>query len=445
MRTKEKTFKNQIEETASFITSLVWLLAFVLLPITAILGSFPAFIFVALMFAVWNMIARPLLSVILHGLPNRLQRIEYRIRRIGLASFGLAGLFLLVSMFWAANVAFLMTAAVWGAVIASLVLPRFMLRATRVDAVLPEEIYAGTPFVVEVTIRNARSIQSSYGLTIGPAGGSRGEAQHLPRLRGQETYRMLVRESLPQRGSHRIPPLTIATEYPFGLFLTRRYASDPRKVIVFPELGEIVAERMRRYRGGEARWLVDQRRKDQQGEFRSLRKYQPGDNPRHIHWPTSARMGEFYLREFERREMHSALFLLDAYRRPEDTSDMEGFDARFETAVSFTATLAAQFAERGVPFAFASYCPDMVFVRYDTGIRHLRDVLTTLALAETTDECAPSDLADAVREREMRAGGICLITAGPSNGSALGLSSAALHNTVIDVSSPEFDEIYRSQ
>jgi uncharacterized protein (DUF58 family) len=153
-------------------------------------------------------------------------------------------------------------------------------------------------------------------------------------------------------------------------------------------------------------------------------------------------MRDLYVREFERREMHSALLLLDAYAPETDDQSATARRERFETALSFTATLAADLAERGVPFAFGSCCPELNFIRYDTGPGHLRDVLEVLALAETTPERAPADLRDAVQERQVRGGGICMITPGPPCDMPPGLMAGATHSMVIDVNSKEFDELF---
>jgi uncharacterized protein (DUF58 family) len=140
--------------------------------------------------------------------------------------------------------------------------------------------------------------------------------------------------------------------------------------------------------------------------------------------------------------MHSALLLLDAYAPEAEGGETEARRERFETALSFTATLAVDLADRRVPFAFGSCCPEFNFVRYDTGPGHLRDVLEVLALAEMTPDRMPAELHDAVQERKVRGGGICMITPGPPRDMPAGLLSGAAHGVTIDVNNPEFDEFF---
>ncbi|WP_201613772.1 DUF58 domain-containing protein [Gulosibacter hominis] len=48
--------------------------------------------------------------------------------------------------------------------------------------------------------------------------------------------------------------------------------------------------------------------------FHSLRDYAPGDDRRHVHWPTSARLGRLVVREFEQTRRSEHLVVLDLRR-----------------------------------------------------------------------------------------------------------------------------------
>jgi uncharacterized protein (DUF58 family) len=236
----------------------------------------------------------------------------------------------------------------------------------------------------------------------------------------------------------------VRTAFPFGLMETTMESEHDEEVLVLPRMGHIREDVMRRHKGGEAKWLRELRRRDQQDEFRSLREYRPGDNPRHIHWPTTARLRKLFVREFERLEMHAILILLDAHAPVEDPLSAEARRQRFEKAVSFAATMASLLTDRHVFFAFASYCPDLIALPYDVGAGHLFSVLETLALAESSPEHGLADLLDALSVHEVSAGGICLVTPGPlPEGPAAAALRPFAHCTVtIDASEPEFDELF---
>lgn len=67
--------------------------------------------------------------------------------------------------------------------------------------------------------------------------------------------------------------------------------------------------------------------------FHALREYSPGDDRRHVHWPTTARTGKLTVRQFEEtRRSHHTIFL--------DTSAAAWTSDEFELGVSVTASLA---------------------------------------------------------------------------------------------------------
>lgn len=81
------------------------------------------------------------------------------------------------------------------------------------------------------------------------------------------------------------------------------------------------------------------------GEYRSLRTYRPGDDPRDIHWRSSARLREPVLREYERDGAETRWICLDLRAEPGESA---------EVAVEIAATLAAQAAEENRPFALVA-------------------------------------------------------------------------------------------
>jgi uncharacterized protein (DUF58 family) len=71
-----------------------------------------------------------------------------------------------------------------------------------------------------------------------------------------------------------------------------------------------------------------------QDDLHGLRAFRPGDNPRWIHWRTSARRNLKMVREFEEAAGLSLIVVLDPTC---DVSDQS--DPRFEAAVSLAATI----------------------------------------------------------------------------------------------------------
>jgi uncharacterized protein (DUF58 family) len=151
--------------------------------------------------------------------------------------------------------------------------------------------------------------------------------------------------SFVRRGTYPLRTLTLVTGFPFGLFVKERDIELPGEVIVWPRTDRPVllafpgVDRVP-HSGAAARDTAGYR-----GEYRSLRVYRPGDDPRDIHWRSSARLREPVLREYERDAARTRWICLDLRSEP-------GPEA--EKAVEIAAAMAARAAAEGVPFALAA-------------------------------------------------------------------------------------------
>ena len=108
----------------------------------------------------------------------------------------------------------------------------------------------------------------------------------VPAGREQETA---YRRTLPRRGVHRLSGLRVSTRFPFGLLRRSMDVDAPAELLVYPALLPV---RDAVLSSGLAE-LNDRQStaRTRRGEFESLREFRPGDDPRDIHWRTSARRG----------------------------------------------------------------------------------------------------------------------------------------------------------
>ena len=94
-----------------------------------------------------------------------------------------------------------------------------------------------------------------------------------------------------QRGFYRLGPVGLASSFPLGLTAARIAADESiRTLTIYPEVFAILALPLRGapsqvHRGG---YLLPEGAGA--AEFAGLREYRRGDNPRHVHWPTTARV-----------------------------------------------------------------------------------------------------------------------------------------------------------
>jgi uncharacterized protein (DUF58 family) len=441
MSKQRERLSARLVDAARFIAVNGWIAAAAGVPVTLAFRAYSGLLLVITVSVFWQVLAVFALSMLPPAQGAVRTRVYRQMTRWGAVYFGVTALFCMLSLSWGLNLLYLTASFLLSGLICSFVLPRLTLARTSASWSPPAHIFAGDPFAMEVNLGNTNRLLSACALKIS---GNDGVVRRIHRLAPGQSANLLIRQSLPLRGLQPLSPVALRTGFPFGLFETFVINESRRDVLVYPHLGHIQDEVLVRHKGGEARWLQNLRRKDPQGEFHSLREYKHGDNPRHIHWPTSARLRKLFVREFERQEMHSVLLLLDAGVPAGPEDQVRARMERLEKAISFTATLAGMLTRQSVFFAFASLCPELVTLPYDTGQGHFYALLEALALASPPPESGLRNLAQALSYHEASSGGICLVTPGPlspqEGAEALG---ALAHCTVtVSVTEPEFDEYF---
>ena len=115
------------------------------------------------------------------------------------------------------------------------------------------------------------------------------------------------------------------------------------------------------------------------GEYRSLRGYRAGDDPRDIHWKSSARLLEPVIREYERDGADTRWICLDLNAEPGDAA---------EVAVEVVAALAARSVASNRAFALVS---GNELLEPGEGPGQLERALDLLARVDFTPGAPPPD------------------------------------------------------
>ncbi len=192
--------------------------------------------------------------------------------------------------------------------------------------------------------------------------------------------------SFVRRGIYPLRALTLATSFPFGLFLKERDVELVAQVIVWPRTDRPVQIAIPGTGPSPRTEGPPRGGAGYRGEYRSLRPYRAGDDPRDIHWRSSARLREPVLREYERDGARTRWICLDLRGEPGDEA---------EVAVEVAAAVAARAAAEGHSFALAA---GSTLVPPDDGPGQLERVLDVLARVDF-DPDAPAP-APPVEEEE---------------------------------------------
>lgn len=217
-----------------------------------------------------------------------------------------------------------------------------MLRGLSVQRSVPRRVMAGEPFSVELRLTNPKRWVSAWLMSVCDRVDNGREYLHpeilFARVRGRsaETGRYQLR--LSQRGRYECGPLQVNSRFPLGLVERGLVLAERDEILVYPRIGRLSAGWRRQLQ--TATQLVSHahaRVGSFHDDFHRIREYRPGDEPRSIHWRTTARRNELMVREFRESRDRHLIVLLDAWvpRRP-TAADLQ----RVEYTISLAATIA---------------------------------------------------------------------------------------------------------
>jgi len=242
-----------------------------------------------------------------------------------------------------ANLLLMLFCVLIAAILANGFVATISLARLEVAVMPPEYAVSEEPFDVVVRIRNAKRIFGALGIAVEHVGGNGGirsvKPGFIPMLPARGELLVRYQAVAPTRGLADFASVSVATSSPFGFF--RRWIEIPvdRQLLVLPRRGVVQADFMGKMlsRGVVANGRQS-RLRGVDAEFRSLREFIPGDEPRHIHWRQSAKHGKLMLREFDSERQAGLEVVLDCTG--------PGGDG-FERAVCFVATVLEELAAAG--------------------------------------------------------------------------------------------------
>ena len=143
-----------------------------------------------------------------------------------------------------------------------------------------------------------------------------------------------------RRGVFPIGPWVLERIDPFGLAVGRRTSEATGSIIVHPRLHQLQGPYGAMHTV-EDEAVIRRAAADPLSGFVSMREYVDGDDPRLIHWPTSARMGTLMLREHVELRRPEFTVVLDTARAVATADD-------FEEMVDVAASVAVHALRSGV-------------------------------------------------------------------------------------------------
>jgi uncharacterized protein (DUF58 family) len=143
-----------------------------------------------------------------------------------------------------------------------------------------------------------------------------------------------------RRGVHTVGPILEERTDPFGLASRTVRHDVVAELLIHPAIHQLRLPDTAQ-RALQANAIVPRFSEDPLADFRSLRDYEVGDDPRRVHWPSSAKTGTLVVRDqFEIRRTNRVLLL--------ETLSTAMTPVLFEEAVEIAASIACESLRQGM-------------------------------------------------------------------------------------------------
>jgi uncharacterized protein (DUF58 family) len=241
---------------------------------------------------------------------------------------------------------------------------------------------------------------------------------------GRSARRFAMSLVCEKRGFYRLGPVGLASSFPLGLAEARQQRNEGvHSLTVYPAVFPIVNMPLRGapsqiHRGG---YLLPEG--SGAAEFSGLREYRLGDNPRHIHWPTTARMNELMVKQFEPLASACLYIALDLGR---DSNVGQGRHATLEYAARIAASIARFTCYNNIRTRMAGAGGRKVEVDAGSGATQYQRILDELAVVDSDGSLPYASVLEDIAARALAGETVVAFLSQPTSESAAALNALTL-------------------
>jgi uncharacterized protein (DUF58 family) len=207
-------------------------------------------------------------------------------------------------------------------------------------------------------------------------------------------------EDCSRRGLYTLGPTSVETGDPFGFYAVRlEYPTSVTMMVMPPVVHLPSLDVAPAGRAGEGHHRT--KALEHAVSVFSVREYLPGDSLHWIHWPTTARRDEPFVRTFDSTPSSDWWIFLDMGRRVQAG---EGQGATEEHGVILAASLADRGLQMGKAVGLATYGEDLAWLPPRLGADQRWQILRALALVESGEHSLAELLASTQSALKQRSG-----------------------------------------
>jgi uncharacterized protein (DUF58 family) len=204
---------------------------------------------------------------------------------------------------------FVLCALMLGTLAAGLILPGRMLRGIHVERRAPAEIVQHDEAIVDLIVTNAAS-GVRLGLTlddphVAPT------SLYVTKVSPGERVELVTVRPARKRGVQEASMVTVRSAAPFGVAERRRLITVRGSTIVLPLVVPLGPLPFLTAASDPDRHARSDPHRGAGPEYLGIREYRPGDSPRHVHWPSTARTGTIMVRELEEERSQRIAIVVD--------------------------------------------------------------------------------------------------------------------------------------
>jgi len=271
------------------------------------------------------------------------------------------------------NVIFLLFSLLISFIFVSSILATVSLYRLGVERLVPRHIFSGKPFLVETRVTNDKEFFPSYSLVVRNVLNRKElQGRYILKLPAKSSVSVAHKYLIERRGRYSFHGIKITTTYPLDLFLKGYLIMDPETIIVYPRIVRLNPNLL----NAMVSEIENQANRAGLGtDLYGFRKYQDGDDSRFINWKLSAKTRELIFTKYCQEQNLKVCVAFDSLMHRIDENSGE----RFESAVTFVASLCSFFLEGGYKVKLMTRSET---IPYGEGNKQLYKILRHLALIE---------------------------------------------------------------
>jgi uncharacterized protein (DUF58 family) len=340
---------------------------------------------------------------------------------LGAISRGESLLWLIAALFSAS----LLTGMIW---------PRWLMQRLAVSRHGPQKAIEGETVVFHVNVENGGWLPRFMVELVDRlpfVGAAENDSNHADKLLGCISYvpgRGMRKFQVPllceKRGYYLLGLVSLASSFPLGLAEARKTSDHGvQSLTIYPKVFPILSMPLfgapsQIHRGG---YLLPEG--SGAAEFSGLREYRRGDNPRHVHWPTTARLNELMVKEFEPLASACLCIALDLAK---DANIGRGKQSTLEYAIRIAASVAGYACNQQMHSRLLAHGADPLRIASGKGDYHYQGILDALAVVEANGKTPYAQLLTQIALDCMRGETVLLLLSEPPMRSEATLQALSL-------------------